>query len=152
MPFLGLAALAKILVAIQEGHIPANLHFNSPNPDIPALADGRLKVVSENTAWNGGYIGINSFGFGGSNVHVLLKSFSRDTVPHPSADKLRLATFAGRTEESVDFVLQSLRQAPENVELQALVQETSLASPATHPYRAYCLLNTENAEVQIQVS
>ena len=105
--------MAKILVAIQEGQIPANLHFNEPNTDIPALADGRLKVISENTAWNGGYIGINSFGFGGSNVHVLLRSFNKDLrEPHPAAQNLRLATFAGRTEESVDFVLKHLQQNP----------------------------------------
>jgi acyl transferase domain-containing protein len=69
-----LAAVAKVLLSMEGGVIPANLHYSKPNPDIPALADGRLKVVSENTPWEGGYVGVNSFGFGGSNVHVLLRS------------------------------------------------------------------------------
>jgi len=65
-PASGVAALAKLLVAIQDGHIPgkfshlfffilvfflflANLHYKSPNTDIPGLTDGRLKVVTEKT-------------------------------------------------------------------------------------------------------
>jgi len=43
-PASGLAALAKVLIAMHDRAIPANLHFNQPNPDIPGLLDGRLKV------------------------------------------------------------------------------------------------------------
>ena len=46
-PASGLAALAKVLIAIHDHAIPANLHFNQPNPDIPGLLDGRLKVLRE---------------------------------------------------------------------------------------------------------
>ncbi len=54
--------------------IPPNLHFHEPNPYIPALLDGRLKVVTEPTPWDGGLVGINSFGFGGANTHLLLET------------------------------------------------------------------------------
>jgi len=43
-PASGLAALAKVLIAMHDRAIPANLHFNQPNPNIPGLLDGRLKV------------------------------------------------------------------------------------------------------------
>lgn len=43
-PASGLCSLAKVLIAMEAGLIPANLHFKSPNTDIPALSDGRLKV------------------------------------------------------------------------------------------------------------
>lgn len=43
-PASGLCGVAKVLLAMQHGIIPPNLHFNSPNPDIPALLDGRIKV------------------------------------------------------------------------------------------------------------
>lgn len=33
-----------------------------------------MQVVSENTPWAGGFAAVNSFGFGGANVHVLLRS------------------------------------------------------------------------------
>ncbi|CAG9793617.1 unnamed protein product [Diatraea saccharalis] len=42
----GLASIAKLVVALQHGVIPANLHYKSPNTDIPALLDGRLKVIN----------------------------------------------------------------------------------------------------------
>ncbi|KAK2153659.1 hypothetical protein LSH36_290g03081 [Paralvinella palmiformis] len=62
-PASGLAALAKVLISMEEGYIPANLHFQEPNASIDGLTDGRLRVVSECTKWSGGYVGINSFGF-----------------------------------------------------------------------------------------
>ena len=45
-PASGLAALVKVLIAINDRAIPANLHFLQPNPDIPGLLDGRMKVIS----------------------------------------------------------------------------------------------------------
>lgn len=41
----GLCSLAKILIALESGKIPGNLHFEHPNPDIPALLDGRIQVI-----------------------------------------------------------------------------------------------------------
>nr|QDK64693.1 fatty acid synthase [Macrobrachium nipponense] len=73
-PASGLCSIVKVLLAMQRGEIPRNLHFSTPNPEIPALVDGRIKVVSENTPWSGGFAAVNSFGFGGANVHVLLRS------------------------------------------------------------------------------
>ena len=70
----GLAALAKIIIASEHKTIPANLHYNTPNPEIPGLSDGRLQVVSQNTKWQGGLTAINNFGFGGANVHAVLNT------------------------------------------------------------------------------
>jgi len=44
-PASGLCSLAKIVIALESGKIPGNLHFADPNPDIPALLDGRLQVI-----------------------------------------------------------------------------------------------------------
>lgn len=54
--------LLKMCLCYYHGLLPANLRFKTPNRLVPALFDGRMKVVSENTPWNGGYSGINSFG------------------------------------------------------------------------------------------
>ena len=99
---LGLAALAKVLISMEAQTLTPNLHYKTPNPEIPGLVDGRLRVVTEPMPWTGGYVGINSFGFGGSNVHVLLKS-QRDTTgtrpAHTAAEAQRLFTFSARTPE-----------------------------------------------------
>lgn len=47
-PASGLCSIAKILIAMEAGAIPANLHFKHPNQDIPALNDGKLQVQ----CWN----------------------------------------------------------------------------------------------------
>lgn len=43
-PASGLCSIAKLLIGMEAGVLPGNLHFSDPNPDIPALLDGRLKV------------------------------------------------------------------------------------------------------------
>jgi fatty acid synthase len=52
-PASGLCSVAKMLIAMETGVIPPNLHFENPNPDIPALSDGRLQVscVKCMTGW-----------------------------------------------------------------------------------------------------
>lgn len=85
-PASGVCSLTKILLSIERQLIPPNLHYNTPNQYIPGLTDGRLKVVTEPTALPGGLIGINSFGFGGSNTHVILKAadhIAPPITPHP---------------------------------------------------------------------
>lgn len=44
-PVSGLCSLVKIVIGMETGKIPANIHFSDPNPDIPALLDGRLQVI-----------------------------------------------------------------------------------------------------------
>lgn len=43
-PASGLCSIAKVIVAMERGVLPANLHYSTPNPDIPALNDGRIQV------------------------------------------------------------------------------------------------------------
>lgn len=37
--------ITQVLLAMQHKELPGNLHFTSPNPEIPALNDGRIKVL-----------------------------------------------------------------------------------------------------------
>lgn len=67
------AGLVKVLLAGEARLLPGNLHFNAPNPASAGLASGALRVVAANTAWPGGVAALSSFGFGGSNAHVLLR-------------------------------------------------------------------------------
>ncbi len=73
----GIAGLAKAVLAVNRGVIPANRGYANPNPHIP-FANLRLKVVAEPTPWPDGdgprIAGVSSFGFGGTNAHVVLES------------------------------------------------------------------------------
>ena len=149
----GLASLAKVLIAMETKIIPANLHYKTPNPNIPGLKDGRLKVIVENTPWSGGLVGINSFGFGGSNVHVILKSTrEKERLPHTASASQRLVTSSAHTEQGLQRLLEHSQQNATNIELHALTQETATSPSSSHPYRGYALLNTPDSAQEIQAS
>ncbi|CAG7828575.1 unnamed protein product, partial [Allacma fusca] len=69
----GLCGVIKVLLARQFEVIPPNLHFKTPNPECKALVDGRIQVVVQHTPFHGRYVGLNSFGLGGTTGHVILK-------------------------------------------------------------------------------
>ena len=48
-PAGGLVSVVKILLAMEHNILPPNLHFKRPNPNIPALRDGRLQVGKKNS-------------------------------------------------------------------------------------------------------
>lgn len=69
----GIAGLIKSVLILNHGVIPPNLHYNQPNQYID-FKSHNLKVVSAETQIdNQIHIGISSFGFGGSNAHIILK-------------------------------------------------------------------------------
>ncbi|KAA1251687.1 acyltransferase domain-containing protein [Mycobacterium simiae] len=72
----GIAGFIKTVLAVQQGQIPPNQHFESPNPHIP-FADLRMKVVDALSEWpDTGHprrAGVSSFGFGGTNAHVVIE-------------------------------------------------------------------------------
>jgi fatty acid synthase len=146
----GMCSLAKVLIAMEDGYIPANLHFKSPNTSIPALSDGRLKVVSERTKWNGGLVGINSFGFGGANAHVILKSNPRKPDPNPTPEPSKLFLYSGRTEESVDTMLNYMEQNGADKSLYGLLSQNSASSPNEFHYRGYTVLNHDKTVREIK--
>jgi acyl transferase domain-containing protein/acyl carrier protein/protein-L-isoaspartate O-methyltransferase len=72
----GVAGLIKAALCIKYGAIPPNLHFEQPNPDIH-FESMKLRVAQTFEPWsaNGStarLAGVNSFGFGGTNAHVIL--------------------------------------------------------------------------------
>ena len=72
----GVVGLIKTTLAVQRGVIPPNRHFGEPNPHIP-FDELRLKVVDETLPWpptvGPRLAGVSSFGFGGTNAHVVLE-------------------------------------------------------------------------------
>ncbi|KAI9808079.1 MAG: Type I Iterative PKS [Pycnora praestabilis] len=74
----GLAGFIKASMVLKTGIIPPNLNYEVPNDQIP-LHDFKLKVPTCTIAWPTPGVrraSLNSFGFGGANVHVILEKFS----------------------------------------------------------------------------
>ena len=72
----GVAGLVKALLVLKHGQIPANLHFEKPNPNID-FKELKLRVNSTLEAFpetdGPRIVGVNSFGFGGANAHIILE-------------------------------------------------------------------------------
>jgi acyl transferase domain-containing protein len=71
----GVAGLIKLALALKHRQIPPSLHFETPNPKIP-FEELRLRVPTTLEPWPNvkgpRFAGINSFGFGGTNAHIVV--------------------------------------------------------------------------------
>ena len=80
----GIAGLIKLALAIHHREIPPSLHFERPNPDIPFEELG-LRVQTALGPWPEEetlLAGVSSFGWGGTNAHLILEG------PHPPGPPL----------------------------------------------------------------
>ncbi|MFI2617284.1 SDR family NAD(P)-dependent oxidoreductase [Streptomyces sp. NPDC018584] len=84
----GMAGLFKILLALRHRTIPPSLHSAQLNPDIP-FDELNLHVVREplRLPTNGTLaMGVNSFGWGGTNAHVIAVS-PPEPAPAPPSER-----------------------------------------------------------------
>ncbi|NUT91634.1 MAG: type I polyketide synthase, partial [Saccharothrix sp.] len=97
----GVVGLVKAVLALHHGVLPPTLHFAGPNPHIDF---DRLSVVTEARPWPryGERItaGVSSFGFGGTNAHVVLEEATEVPATLP-ADGPHFLVVPGATEERV---------------------------------------------------
>ncbi|BBY80875.1 putative polyketide synthase [Mycolicibacterium pulveris] len=87
----GIAGIIKVILALEHETLPKHLNFETPSPHIPW---DRLpvEVVREATAWKRGerprIAGVSSFGFAGTNAHVVLAeappALPVSAAPHPA--------------------------------------------------------------------
>ena len=72
----GMVSLIKVALALQNEEIPAHLHLRDPHPDI-GLAALPIEIPTIAAPWRRGerprFAGASTFGFGGSNAHVVLR-------------------------------------------------------------------------------
>ncbi|HEX6509318.1 MAG TPA: beta-ketoacyl synthase N-terminal-like domain-containing protein, partial [Chloroflexota bacterium] len=74
-PAAGIAGIIRAALILQHREVPPHLHLKQLNPAID-LEGTPLRIVRELTLLEGAgrplHAGINSFGFGGTNAHVIL--------------------------------------------------------------------------------
>jgi acyl transferase domain-containing protein/NADPH:quinone reductase-like Zn-dependent oxidoreductase/NAD(P)-dependent dehydrogenase (short-subunit alcohol dehydrogenase family)/SAM-dependent methyltransferase/acyl carrier protein len=79
----GIAGLIKAMLVLKHAQIPPSLHFSKPNPHID-FEKLKLRVPTQVEPFPNGTVeriaGVNSFGFGGANAHVILA----EPPPHQS--------------------------------------------------------------------
>src|SRR5262249_30016514 len=76
----GAASIIKICKALEARIIPRQFNYSAPHPEIQ-IDESRFRIPLENHPWpeNGSGMprcgGVNSFGFGGTNAHVIIEAF-----------------------------------------------------------------------------
>ncbi|MET0593481.1 MAG: acyltransferase domain-containing protein, partial [Polyangiaceae bacterium] len=70
----GIAGLIKVAIAMRKRTLPASLHFETPCTDLASLG---LRVQTQCAPWPSAdetpTAGVSSFGFGGTNAHVVMQ-------------------------------------------------------------------------------
>ncbi|MBF0465560.1 MAG: SDR family NAD(P)-dependent oxidoreductase, partial [Nitrospirae bacterium] len=97
----GIAGLLKVVLSLKYSFIPQHLHFSAPNPNIhlekiPAVIPVK-KFPWERTVTKKRLAGVSSFGFSGTNAHVIVEEAP---LPLPSSDGARpfnLLTISAKT-------------------------------------------------------
>ncbi|MET0621646.1 MAG: amino acid adenylation domain-containing protein [Pyrinomonadaceae bacterium] len=72
----GIAGLIKVALSLDREHVPPHLHVRDLNPHLSS-ADSPLEIATRGRDWQRGgarrFAGVSSFGFGGTNAHVVLE-------------------------------------------------------------------------------
>jgi acyl transferase domain-containing protein/acyl carrier protein len=84
----GIAGLIKVILSLQHRIIPPSIHYHSPNPHVP-FNHLNLRVNTAPEPWpvvaGPGLAGVSSFGFGGTNVHLVVQEADRLTQNETNA-------------------------------------------------------------------
>jgi acyl transferase domain-containing protein/surfactin synthase thioesterase subunit len=100
----GMAGLIKVILALQHQEIPPNLHLNQLNPYI-RLNRTPLSIPTAKQSWTveeKRLAGISSFGFGGTNAHIILEQAPVvETVQIKKERPLQLLTLSAKNETAL---------------------------------------------------
>ena len=89
----GVAGLIKTILALVHGEIPPHLHFQELNPHI-SVEDSRLTIhaqagTNSRHSWSRVEMprlaGVSSFGFGGTNAHIIVQEAPLPVTDEPPA-------------------------------------------------------------------
>lgn len=140
----GVAGLIKATLALKHCQIPANLHFETPNPQIP-FAELNLRVPTTLTEWpepetGTRFVSVNSFGFGGANANVILAeapSQPIDKLSNQPTNQPLLFPLSARTPEALTAVIAAHRNfVAQTSHSFADLCTTAAMHRGQHPFRA----------------
>jgi len=110
----GMAGLIKSALSLYHGVLPATLNIESPNPAYKA-EQSPFSLTNYSRPWltSDRYAGVSSFGFGGTNFHVVLGAHGFGKTDSPTAWPAELFLFRGETS---DDALETIQQLDRHVE------------------------------------
>jgi acyl transferase domain-containing protein/acyl-CoA synthetase (AMP-forming)/AMP-acid ligase II/acyl carrier protein len=138
----GIAGLIKAALCVERGEIPRNLHFRSLNPHIRIEGRG-LDVATRTVEWAGEsgarIAGVSSFGFGGTNAHVVVASPERAGALLRRAQRpMHLLSLSARDQYDLDRLVDSYIRRLKTLDNEAIADlcHTANVGRTGFPYRA----------------
>jgi acyl transferase domain-containing protein len=117
----GIAGLIKVVLALEHGELPRQLHFHKLNPRI-CVDDARVEIAAVPTAWPRSsrrrIAGVSSFGFSGTNAHAILEEApgSKQAIPWPQIQErpVHLLALSAASENALHELARAYHKHLEN--------------------------------------
>ncbi|MBV9122123.1 MAG: polyketide synthase dehydratase domain-containing protein, partial [Planctomycetes bacterium] len=117
MPAAGMASLIKTILALSNKILPPSLHCEEPRPELqacPFYVNTRTRPWIHAPGRHPRRAGVNAFGFGGINAHVILEEVDGAALPRPIVPGLRRGSevfvFAGPSTAALARQVERLEQ------------------------------------------
>lgn len=115
----GVAGIIKTALALEHKKIPAAINYNTSNPDID-FEHSPFYLTDHTIDWNENYdlegtviprrAGISSFGFGGTNVHVILEEAPPINKKLNLSRDNKLIVLSAKTKKSLEMITLKLSE------------------------------------------
>ncbi|NER47858.1 MAG: alpha/beta fold hydrolase [Symploca sp. SIO1A3] len=107
----GIAGLIKVVLSLQHAKIPPHLHLQQLNPHID-LENTPLAIPTKLQEWQISQkrriAGVSSFGFGGTNAHIILEEVTAPVVSAAEVERPKhLLTLSAKSEQALAELAQA---------------------------------------------
>ena len=137
----GVAGIIKVVLALQHNTVPPHVHFEQPSPLIP-WDDIPVTIPTIPMSWPAAsprIAGVSSFGFSGTNVHVVLEAAPASAPMAPNVERpYHLLTLSARSPAALATQAGNLAnylQLHSELSLADVCYTANTGVLASHPYR-----------------
>ncbi len=133
----GVAGLIKAVLCLHHGQIPPHLHFETPSPFIPwNELPVAVPTIATALPVEAPYCGVSSFGFSGTNAHLVLGPAPVPAERKPSSSVgSGLVLLSARSDSALAETARAWAAALDDSMDLADVSYTSAVTRASHPIR-----------------
>lgn len=124
----GVASVIKVICSMNEGVIAPHIGMKEMNSKI-RIQDYAIKIPLELEEWpktDHKIAGVNSFGFGGTNAHIILEEYKNEEKILDGKNKYpsnpRLLQISAKSEASVKKMAERYKNILENEDIDAVIQ------------------------------
>jgi len=155
----GVAGLIKVALALKHREIPPSLHFQEPNPHIP-FDELSLRVQTTLGPWPAesgpALAGVSSFGFGGTNAHVVLEEAPQSDLAMQNAEwksgnpeSAHLLPLSARSPEALQSLARAYQNFPAAPESPVSLHDVCYSAGVRRTHNDYRLAVTGNSLEQM---